>query len=176
MSDKPVEQRGERESFVMLACGVLARVCLIIGGVMLVAIVCINGWNVFSRYVLFSALSWAEEAMVYLMIASVFIGSIAVTWDRSHISIDALVMKLGPRARSWFEWLAVAIAAAVLWPFCWLSWGVVQKLRMFEQTSDALHMPVWIPQVTVPLALGLMPIVMALALVRRDRRPPGTIE
>ena len=176
MTDDNQNGGGERPGFVVKFFNGLSRVCLMIAGVMLLAIVAINGWNVFSRYVLFSALSWAEEAMVFLMIASVFIGSVSVTWDRSHIAIDALVQKLSPGPRVAVEWLAVAIAAAVLWPFAWLSWGVVQKLRMFEQTSDALHMPVWIPQIMVPVAMGLIPLVMGLALLRRDRKPPSVLD
>src|SRR5688572_15015154 len=71
--------------------GGLARICMALSGIMLVAIVVINAANVFARYVLFSALSWAEECMVLLMIGSVFLGAISVTWEQAHIRIDALI-------------------------------------------------------------------------------------
>ena len=53
--------------------------------------VVINGVNVFCRYVLFWALSWAEESMVFLMIIGVFVGAITVTWESLHIRIDAFL-------------------------------------------------------------------------------------
>ncbi len=154
------------------AMNAFSRVCLLLSGLSLVLIVIINGANVFSRYVLFWALSWAEEAMVFLMIFGVFVGAISVTWDRMHIRIDAIIALLGDRLRTAAEWIAIAITAAVLLPIGWVSWGVVKKLYEFEQTSDALHLPVWIPQITIPFALLLIPIVMVLAMLRRGQ-PPG---
>jgi TRAP-type C4-dicarboxylate transport system permease small subunit len=153
-----------------------ATVCKYLTGLFLVAIVVINGCNVFMRYVMSWAISWAEEGMVFLMLATVFIGAIPVTWDRAHIRIDAFVASLGGRARLVFEWIAVLVTAVVLWTVGWLSYGVVQKLRGFDQRSDALDLPVWIPQATVPFALLLIPLVMALALMRGTGGPHDKIE
>jgi TRAP-type C4-dicarboxylate transport system permease small subunit len=169
---------GEHDTVVPAAPGILSRfmgavsaVCMYVAGAMLVGIVVINGWNVFSRYVLYSALSWAEEAMVFLMLGSVCIGAIPVTWDRAHIRIDAFVQSLPPGPRKAVEWLAVALTAAILLPVGWLSYSVVVKLMNFDQRSDALHLPVWIPQSALPIALLLIPIVMALALWRGGPGP-----
>lgn len=144
----------------------VARLCMYLSGLTLVAIVAINAVNVFSRYVLFWAISWAEEAMLYLMIVGVFLGAIAVTWDRAHIRIDAFIQMTHGRLRQGLEVLAVLITAAVLLPIGWISFNVVSMLREFDQRSDALHLPVWIPQSALPLALLAIPLVMALALLR----------
>lgn len=154
----------------------IATVCKYLSGAMLVAIVAINGANVFMRYVLSAAISWAEEAMVFLMLASVFVGAIPVTWDKAHIRIDAFVVSLRGRVRYAFEVLAILLAAAVLLPVGWISWGVVQKLHGFDQRSDALDLPVWIPQLTVPLALLAIPLFMALALLRGVGGPHDKLE
>lgn len=148
------------------AMDVVARLCTYIAGILLVCIVVINGCNVFMRYVMHSGISWAEESMVFLMIASVFIGAIPITWEKAHIRIDAFVASLHGKVRLAVEALAVLVAAAVLMPVGWLSIGVVAKLFRFDQRSDALDLPVWIPQATVPFALFLIPLVMALALTR----------
>jgi C4-dicarboxylate transporter DctQ subunit len=154
------------ESGLIKAFGAFANLCKYVTGLMLVAIVLINGANVFMRYVLSAALSWAEEAMVFLMLATVFIGAIPVTWERAHIRIDAFVASLSGRTRTIFESLAVMLSAIVLLTIGWISLGVVQKLHGFDQRSDALDLPVWIPQVTVPFGLLLIPLFMALALWR----------
>lgn len=153
---------------------VISRICLIFSGIALMLIVAINGVNVFCRYVLFWALSWAEEAMVFLMIIGVFVGAITVTWERIHIRIDAFVAMMKGGWRLAAEWLAVAITAAVLLPIGWISFGVVQKLQAFDQRSDALDLPVWIPQMTMPFALLGIPVVMAIVLLCRgaeDNKP-----
>lgn len=146
---------------------IVSRICLYFSGVTLTLIVIINGVNVFCRYVLFWALSWAEEAMVFLMIVGVFVGAITVTWERIHIRIDTFVQMLGAGPRLMAEWLAVVVTAAVLIPIGWVSLGVVMKLRAFDQRSDALDLPVWIPQVTIPFALLGIPLIMALVLLCR---------
>lgn len=152
---------------------VASQICLTLAALCLTAIVVINGINVFSRYVLFWALSWAEEAMVFLMIASVFLGAVSVTWDRAHIRIDALIQSLSSRMRKPFEWLAVIITTIVLWPIGYLSFEVVGMLKDFDQRSDALHFPVWIPQSAVPISLLAIPAVMAVALWCRSSKSGG---
>jgi TRAP-type C4-dicarboxylate transport system permease small subunit len=148
----------------------VASVCMVLSGIMLVAIVVINGVNVFARYVLFSALSWAEEAMVFLMICSVFLGAIAVTWEQAHIRIDALIHALSPRRRVLLEVIGLLTAAVVLVPVGFFSLEVVGMLKSFDQRSEALHFPVWIPQATLPLMLLAVPLLMAMALVRNRGR------
>jgi TRAP-type C4-dicarboxylate transport system permease small subunit len=160
----------DRSSLLVRVMNMVSRICLMIAGMALVVIVIINGVNVYSRYVLFWALSWAEEAMVLLMILGVFSGAITVTWERIHIRIDALIEFLGEKWRTAAEWLAVLLTASVLMPMGWVSLGVVRKLYEFEQLSDALHMPVWIPQSTIPFALLCIPVVMALAQFAARRR------
>ena len=161
------KQATPRSSGLVRCMNGVSQTCLYFAGVTLVLIVIINGVNVFCRYVLFWALSWAEEAMIFLMIIGVFVGAITVTWERLHIRIDAFVSMLNGGARLFAEWLAVAITAAVLLPIGWVSWGVVTKLQRFDQRSDALDLPVWIPQVTIPFALLVIPVVMALVLLCR---------
>lgn len=171
------DQGGSGEgSAVIRAFDAFSTFCKYLSGAMLVAIVVINGTNVFMRYVLSAALSWAEESMVFLMLASVFVGAIPVTWEKAHIRIDAFVASLPGRTRLAFEWLGVLIVAAILLPIGWTSLTVVRRLLGFDQRSDALDLPVWIPQSALPFALLLIPFVMALALTRGVGGPHDKIE
>jgi TRAP-type C4-dicarboxylate transport system permease small subunit len=163
------DEKASHPSLPVRVMNAISRVCLALAGLALTLIVLINGVNVFCRYVLKWALSWAEEGMVFLMIAGVFVGVITVTWESLHIRIEALIDMLGARWRLAAEWLAVLITASVLLPMGWVSWGVVGKLYRFDQRSDALHLPVWIPQLTIPFALIAIPLVMVLVLLLRRR-------
>ena len=50
----------KRPSAIVRFMDVFSQVCLVLAGIALTLIVCINGANVFCRYVLRWALSWAE--------------------------------------------------------------------------------------------------------------------
>lgn len=165
-----------RPSLLVRVMNVVSTVCLYLAGLALTLIVVINGVNVFCRYVLFWALSWAEEGMVFLMITGVFLGAITVTWERIHIRIDVLLAMLGGGARLAAEWFALLITASVLLPLGWSSWGVVRKLYQFDQRSDALDLPVWIPQLTIPFALLSIPVIMVLVLLCRGAQDHKRID
>jgi TRAP-type C4-dicarboxylate transport system permease small subunit len=60
------------------------------------------------------------------------------------------------------------------------SYRIVSLLYSFDQRSDALELPSWIPQSFVTVGLGLMAVVIAIkllmALFGYDDRPPPPME
>lgn len=129
----------------------------------LLAIVAINGLNIVLRYFFRDALSWAEEAMDYLMVFGVYAGAVSVAWLQAHIRIDA-VLNLAPlRYRRAANAASTLLLVAILTPVTIASYGVVRQLYAFDQRSDAMHLPMWIPQGIVPAALFL---IMVMALMR----------
>jgi TRAP-type C4-dicarboxylate transport system permease small subunit len=66
-----------------------------------------------------------------------------------------------PARRKVLEIVSTLVLAAVLLPVAYASFGVVSLLFDFDQVSDALHVPMWIPQSVVPISLLLI-VVMAL--------------
>jgi TRAP-type C4-dicarboxylate transport system permease small subunit len=129
----------------------------------LLAIVGINGLNIVLRYFFLDALSWAEEAMDYLMVFSVYAGAVSVAWRQVHIRIDA-VLNLAPlRYRRAANAASTLLLVAILTPVTVASYDVVRQLYEFDQRSDAMHLPMWIPQGIVPAALFL---IMVMALMR----------
>jgi C4-dicarboxylate transporter DctQ subunit len=127
----------------------------------LLVIIVINAVNIVMRYFFFSALSWAEEAMLYLMIFGVYSGAVSVAWQQAHIRIDAILDFAPPARRRVLEIISTLVMAAVLIPVVMASYRVTSLLFEFEQTSDALHLPIWIPQSVIPVSLTLI-VVMAL--------------
>jgi TRAP-type C4-dicarboxylate transport system permease small subunit len=127
----------------------------------LLVIVAINGANIVLRYFFLDALSWAEEAMNYLMVFSVYAGAISVAWQQAHIRIDAFLNLAPLRYRRAAHAASTLVLVAILMPVTIASSSVVQQLFQFDQRSDAMHLPMWIPQGIVPAALFLI-IVMSL--------------
>src|ERR1700726_1985392 len=103
-----------RNLLLRAANGLLA-VLRVAAGAMLVASVAINFANIIGRYFLSVSLSWAEEAMLFLMTGAVFPAAAPVGGLGRHIRMDVVVSLLPPRARKYFELFAdlVTIATCV---------------------------------------------------------------
>ena len=138
-----------------------AYIGLWIAAAALLAIVALNGINIVLRYFFFAAFSWAEEAMLFLMIVGVYAGAVSVAWHQMHIRIDAFLNMAPPAWRRALDIVSTLVLVAFLIPVMLASYRVVAMLFEFDQRSDALHLPIWIPQAVVPIAMLLI-VVMAL--------------
>ena len=150
----------------------LIAVLRVAAGAMLVGSVGINFANIIGRYVLSVSLSWAEEAMLFLMIGSVFLAAAPVGWMGRHIRMDVVVSLLPPRFRAAFELFSdlVTIATCVLVAI--FASPVMTMLTELDQRSQSANIPLVIPQAAVPVGLVLMALLIAVRLylygVRHD--------
>jgi C4-dicarboxylate transporter DctQ subunit len=141
-----------------------ADVGLWAGAAALLAIVALNALNIVLRYFFRTPLSWAEEAMLYLMIFGVYVGAVSVAWQQAHIRIDAVIDFAPPARRKILQIVSTLVSAAVLMPVVFASFRVVNLLLEFDQRSDALHLPMWIAQSVIPISLLLI-VLMSLARI-----------
>ena len=146
--------------FLLGLGGTVSGIGLAVAGASLLIVVAINGANVVARYVFRSAFSWAEEAMLYVMIAGVFWGAIAVAWRQVDIHIDAFVSLASGRLRVVLRIVANLISIVVLCLLFQVSTRVTLQLYSFGQRNDALDMPVWIAHTT--FASGLLLIILMM--------------
>jgi TRAP-type C4-dicarboxylate transport system permease small subunit len=143
----------------------VAGVCVRLAALALLGIVAINGMNVVARYVFGAPFSWAEELMLFLMIFAVFAGAVAITWRNQHVRI-ATIIERTPRLLQRFAKVLASIACiVVLATVAAASFNLVSLLQSFDQRSDALQAPMWIPQSFVTVGLGLMAVLIAVRLV-----------
>ncbi|HEX2545983.1 MAG TPA: TRAP transporter small permease [Ramlibacter sp.] len=127
--------------------------------------VALNGANVVGRYFFASPIFWAEEVMVYLMVWGIFVGLVAVTFDREHICMDLLSSRLPPR------WLRVRdlLVTLVLFACCLFvaaqSWKVLTLFLQTGAVSASAGLPKAIPHAALLVGFALA----ALAAVVRIR-------
>src|SRR5208282_2604681 len=133
-------------------------------GTMLVLSVGINFANIIGRYFLSVSLSWAEEAMLFLMIGCVFLGAGPVGWMGRHIRMDVVVSLLPARAHKAFGLFSdlVTIATCILMAI--FAWPVMTMLAELDQRSSTANIPLVIPQAAVPVGLVLMALLIAVRL------------
>jgi TRAP-type C4-dicarboxylate transport system permease small subunit len=141
-------------------------------GAMLITSVGINFANIIGRYFLSVSLSWAEEAMLFLMIGCVFLGIGPVGWMGRHIRMDVVVSLLPPRARAAFELFSDLVTIATCVTLAIFAWPVMTMLAELDQRSESANIPLVIPQAALPLGLLLMALLIAVRLyvhgVRHD--------
>ncbi|MCP3473332.1 TRAP transporter small permease subunit [Bradyrhizobium sp. CCGUVB1N3] len=136
-----------------------------IAGIAMLTIVAINGANVAGRYFFASPIPWAEESMLYLMILVVFAAVASVTWRGAHIRIELILEAMPFRFRQIAALASAILTIGICLVVALSSFDVVSQLYAFDQRSDAMEFPVWIPQSAVLIGLLLVAAMTALRLV-----------
>ncbi|MCR0983779.1 TRAP transporter small permease [Roseomonas populi] len=163
VTSPPARAAGLRAVLLRLGDAIAAG-CLALCAGALLAIVLINGANVVGRYFLSAPLEWAEELMLFLLVLIVFAGAAAVTWRNQHIRVDILLGYLPRPMRRAATLVTAAVTVALCVAIGRASLEVVSMLLLFDQRSDALEFPVWIPQGFVLAGLGLIALLTLLRL------------
>ncbi len=144
-------------------------------GAMLIASVSINFANIIGRYFFSVSLSWAEEAMLFLMIGCVFLGAGPVGWLGRHIRMDVVVSLLPERARNAFELFSDLVTIATCVALAIFAWPVMTMLTELDERSESANIPLVIPQAALPLGLLLMALLIAVRLYVRGLRHDDVI-
>ena len=163
-----------RESLRRGAAALVAML-RIAAGAMLVASVGINFANIIGRYFFRVSLSWAEEAMLFLMIGCVFLGAAPVGWMGRHIRMDVVVSLLPPRLRNAFEIFSDLVTIATCVTIAIFAWPVMSMLTELDQRSQTANIPLVIPQGAVPAGLLLTALLIAVRLYVHGARHDDVI-
>jgi TRAP-type C4-dicarboxylate transport system permease small subunit len=153
-----------RDALLRSANGLMA-VLRVAAGLMLIASVAINFANIIGRYCFSISISWAEEAMLFLMIGAVFLAAPPVGWLGRHIRMDVIVSLLPPRARTAFDVFSDLATIATCIMVAYFAWPVMTMLHELDQRSESANIPLVIPQAVVPLGMILMALLIAVRLI-----------
>ncbi len=103
--------------------------------------------------------------MLFLMVLAVVSGAVVVSWRQSHVRIEAIAMRLPLSLRRVVAVLIGLMSIAVLLVVGSGSFDVVQLLFSFDQRSDALDAPMWLPQSVLTVGLFLMALIIMVRLI-----------
>jgi TRAP-type C4-dicarboxylate transport system permease small subunit len=150
------------------ALGIVNRAVMLICTIALFAAACLLTYSVVTRYFLKSSTDWQDEASVFLLVGSVFLGSGYVQSFRGHIGIEALSSILPPavnRARM----LLVDLASLMFCTFfAWKSWTLLAHAVHEGHTSGSSWAPpLWIPYSTMAAGMTLLSLQVLLQLADR---------
>ena len=154
---------GEPVRATHLAALLLHRLPLTLAALLLLAAIAINAANVLARHVLHASIYWADEAMVFLVIWSIFLAGAAITFDRSHLTMDLFSMRLTSRWRRPLQGMVATVCIVTFALMAWQAVIVVGTMLRNDQRSIALDLPMAIPHA----ALGIGFVLMVLAVAAR---------
>jgi TRAP-type transport system small permease protein len=124
--------------------------------------------GVFFRYVLNTALPWAEEADRYLFIWLTFVGASITMRYKAHIAVDILVRTLAPAPRERAAVCAYGCVLAFLGVVFWASERVIEVTSYTRTTATDIPMS-WV-YLAVPTGCALIAVETLRLMVRSLRQ------
>lgn len=124
--------------------------------------------QVFGRYIdPAGAITWAEEAIVYIAVWAVMIAASQLAGKDGHVRPDLVLRLLRPGAQRWVEMFNCLVAIAFTFGMVWYGWQVVDTAQMLDQRSSSdLQFPLWIYYAALPTGGLLMLMRYVIRLLR----------
>lgn len=125
--------------------------------------------GVLLRYTTGYIIFWAEEAVVYSIIFSTFVGAVITLRHNEHVNVDILgflFARRGKRVLAFVGALVTAIYCAVIGGYAWV---LITEPATHSIVTPALKLPLWVVYLSLPIGLTLM-FVRSLEILYRLAR------
>jgi TRAP-type C4-dicarboxylate transport system permease small subunit len=129
-------------------------------GILILAGIAINAANVAGRYLFLSPIIWAEEILIYIMVWTVFVGAVLVTWDGRHLKMDFFTVTLPQPYKGIMAFLSTIMFLAVCIFVVPQAWTVFSLMMRLDQRSVVAEIPMAIPHFAIVLGFVLMLIAV----------------
>jgi C4-dicarboxylate transporter DctQ subunit len=124
---------------------------------------------VITRYLFNYIIFWSDEAVIYLIICSTFIGAVITLRHNEHVGVNVLSAVVGPRGKRVLVALSALLVALYCGIFGFLGWLMVTEPAARNIVTPALNVPLWVVQISLPIGLTLM-FFRALEILYRTAR------
>ncbi|MEO6269899.1 MAG: TRAP transporter small permease [Lautropia sp.] len=137
-------------------------------GALIVALVF---YNVLSRYLLYTDVSWSSELCTLLLIWITFIGGAMAVRRNSHLGVSEFIMMLGPDARWRMDAAVLALTSLSLLLLVYS--GITLTVMSWDNVAIAIRISNgwWYLAMPVGCALMLIFVLQQLWLVLRQGQP-----
>ena len=129
-------------------------------GMAILSGIAINFANVIGRYAFLEPIIWAEEIMIYIMVWTVFIGSVLVSYEGQHLKMDFFSIMLPSPYKEIINFIATVAVLLVCIYVIPNNWTVVEMMFVNDQRSVVAEVPMVIPHFA--LLLGFVLIFIAV--------------
>jgi TRAP-type C4-dicarboxylate transport system permease small subunit len=121
------------------------------------------------RYLFGVFLFWSEEAIIYLIIYSTFLGAVITLRHNEHVNVDIFGAFLKKRGRRALAVIAAAITVVYLACIGFFAWLLLFEPFSTSTITPSLKLPLWVVEAAVPIGLTLM-LLRALEILVRNAR------
>jgi C4-dicarboxylate transporter DctQ subunit len=121
------------------------------------------------RYVFGIFLFWSEEAIIYLIIYSTFLGAVITLRHNEHVNVDIFGAFVKRRGKRVLGVLAAAITVVYLVCVGFFAWLLLFEPFSTSTITPSLKLPLWVVEAAVPIGLTLM-LLRALEILVRAAR------
>lgn len=125
--------------------------------------------SVILRYGFSAGIFWAQEAVIYLVIFSTFIGAVVTLRHNEHVNVDILPTFLGERGKWFFALVGGTMTLIYCAIFGFFSWILITEPAAQNTITPALGAPLWVVELALPIGLTLM-FLRAMEIVYRTAR------
>lgn len=117
-----------------------------------------------------SGLSWGNEATTYLLVWGISLGAAYAFWDRSHLAVDFILVKL-KRSRKFLELFIFGLIYTFLGIFAYYGWQMTTS--SVNMSSPAMRLSLSYVYLAIPVSAVVA--IINITLVIASRKPAPTI-
>lgn len=131
-------------------------------------------YSVGMRYAFNDPVPWVDEAVGYVLVASVMFAIAEALRKGEHIAVDILTERLGPRAKRVVHVMGLVAVIATAGVLMIEGWAMVAFSQMIGIRSIGyLDIPIWTVQLMVPLGGALLLLAALAEFVRLSAGLPA---
>ena len=125
--------------------------------------------SVIMRYVFNHVIFWSEEAIIYLVIFSTFVGAVVTLRHDEHVNVDIIGVLLGERGKRYLHLIGAALITVYCGVIGFYAWILVMEPAIRNTITPALKLPLWVVYLGIPIGLTLM-FVRSVEILYRAAR------
>lgn len=157
---RPWGRSGGREGVQSITRPLLAIIRLFLG-VLLIASVVLICANAMGRYIFLAPIIWAEEILGYVLVWTVYLGGVLVTWDGGHLKMDLLSKTLPGMSRTIVNGFSSLVFIGMGALIVYQSWFAIQD---FTHVSQVAEVPMNVMHAIIPVSFVLITIFIVIRL------------
>jgi len=147
--------------------GAIVQGAIALAAVGMLVSLALIGWSVVMRYVFNQAPVWVDDAVGFLLVATVMLAAAQTLRRGEHIGVDVFTDRLAPRAARRAQIGAVVAVLLVAVILVVNGWQTAMQSRQFGVVTEGqIEWPVWWLMLLMPLGGALMGLVAVELLWR----------
>ncbi len=121
------------------------------------------------RFVFGTFLFWSEEAIIYLVIYSTFLGAVITLRHNEHVNVDIVGVFLKGGGKRAMAVLGAAVTVVYFAAIGFYAWLLLFEPFSTSTSTPSLNLPLWVVEAAVPIGFTLMFLRAVEILVRSAR-------